>query len=346
MPDDFAFAVGLLLNGKNAQGADSVADRSYFRRSLTNAGGGVTSQAVVSKYGGSALSFPGANPLVCDHYDKLDFSTTDFTVEGWFRFAAGSTATSRVLITKQTDTGFYPWQIVLVAGVGLVFRGFDSGSTLVFSAESSTTPSTEVWHHIAGTRNGSAFTLWFNGVAIATANYASTLRVASDPLSIGAYSNGLFPFSGHIDDLRLTNVVCRYAGPFTPPGELEVPGVLAARPSPRPYRFPSEFSAAAPVLREHDVFRKLEDRFYGGRGRISGTVEIKGTPTNALVRRRVRLVRESDAICIREVWSDPVTGAYLFEHIDPAEKYSLLTYDYTLDKRAVIADNLTPDPMP
>lgn len=90
---------------------------------------------------------------------------------------------------------------------------------------------------------------------------------------------------------------------------------------------------------------KLTDVYYGGRYRIAGTVKIKGTP-DAPVKRRVRLLRDRDGIVIREMWSDPATGAYSFDNIDGSEKYTVISYDYTFNFRAVVSDNLTPEAMP
>ena len=89
----------------------------------------------------------------------------------------------------------------------------------------------------------------------------------------------------------------------------------------------------------------LRMRDFGGPGQIVGTVHVKGVP-NAPVRRRVRLFRDRDAICVGETWSDPATGAYLFVGVDPTEKYTALAYDYERNYRGVVADNLTPDPYP
>lgn len=85
-------------------------------------------------------------------------------------------------------------------------------------------------------------------------------------------------------------------------------------------------------------------RFYGGLGRIDGTVKVDSSPDYP-VHRKVRCFRDRDAVCVGETWSDPVTGEYSFEYVDPAERYTVLAYDYTGAYRAVVADNLTPDPM-
>lgn len=95
-------------------------------------------------------------------------------------------------------------------------------------------------------------------------------------------------------------------------------------PNPAPPRF-----VGAKLIRR--------DYQFGGKGHIAGTVKEKGTPDQPL-QRRVQLYDECSKIMTREVWSDPVTGAYLFENIDPNLTYSIISYDYTGMYRAVIAN--------
>lgn len=89
---------------------------------------------------------------------------------------------------------------------------------------------------------------------------------------------------------------------------------------------------------------RVRDQYWGGRGRVYGTVKIKGTPDYA-VARRVRLFRDRDAVCVGEVWSHPTTGAYEFTHVDETQRYTVISYDYLASFRAVVADNLTPEIM-
>ena len=86
------------------------------------------------------------------------------------------------------------------------------------------------------------------------------------------------------------------------------------------------------------------DTEFGGRGRIYGEVEIKGTP-NVPVARRVRLFDERSGIILAETWSDPTTGAYEFKYLKMGVTYTVVTYDYTNTFRAVAADNLLPEAM-
>lgn len=79
------------------------------------------------------------------------------------------------------------------------------------------------------------------------------------------------------------------------------------------------------------------DYQFGGNGRIAGTVKEKGAPDQPL-QRRVQLYDETSKVMTREVWSDPNTGAYVFENIDPKLTYTIISYDYTGMYRAVIAN--------
>lgn len=83
---------------------------------------------------------------------------------------------------------------------------------------------------------------------------------------------------------------------------------------------------------------------FGGRGVITGTVKVKGTP-NVPTKRRVRLLRDRDFLLVRETWSDPVTGAYAFHEIDERYTYSVIADDYEGNFRAVLADRVVPEVM-
>ena len=79
-----------------------------------------------------------------------------------------------------------------------------------------------------------------------------------------------------------------------------------------------------------------------GIGRVRGTVKQKGTP-DAPVYRKVRLVRERDGVLVRELWSNPITGAYSFDYIDELQTWTVISYDHTGAFRAVVADGQVPE---
>lgn len=90
-------------------------------------------------------------------------------------------------------------------------------------------------------------------------------------------------------------------------------------------------------------YRDLE---FGGVGVIAGTVKRDADPSDLPLKRRVRLHREQDGLLIREVWSDATTGVYSFDWINETWRYTVITYDYEHNYRAVIADNILPEMMP
>lgn len=105
---------------------------------------------------------------------------------------------------------------------------------------------------------------------------------------------------------------------------------LADQPGPYPSRFRSLLSGR-------------RNTYFGGPGVIAGTVKEKGTPDRPLVR-RVQLISENTRVLVAETWSD-ATGDYRFEFIDPAQRYTVVSYDHEHLYRAVIADNLQPQLM-
>jgi hypothetical protein len=96
--------------------------------------------------------------------------------------------------------------------------------------------------------------------------------------------------------------------------------------------------AAVNYYRGQKLWRR--NVYQGGNGRIVGSVAIKGSP-NSPVQRRVRLFNEKTGMLVREVFSDPITGAYEFLYISMDHKYTVMTYDYDNNYRAVAADNIT-----
>lgn len=80
-----------------------------------------------------------------------------------------------------------------------------------------------------------------------------------------------------------------------------------------------------------------------GVGRVHGTVKLKSEPENTPLRRKVWLLRQRDGLKVRETWSDAATGEYEFRYIDELQLWTVISFDHTGDKRAVIADGLVPE---
>lgn len=88
----------------------------------------------------------------------------------------------------------------------------------------STIPAINVWSHIAVVRNGSTWTLYYNGAVAQTATSTITVTSQTGGMYIGYYpyfgGSTAKSFNGYIDEVRITKGVARYTGPFTPPGPM------------------------------------------------------------------------------------------------------------------------------
>jgi hypothetical protein len=218
----------------------------------------------------------------------------------------------------------------------------------------STTPLTlDEWQHVAISHNpDGTLRIFLDGAD----NGVFTTPVSSDPFSgvdfdfsVGGDSFNAAPsFVGQIDEVRVVIGFPQFGGPFTRPtapyanpvrdlsyGSLENPARLPGNPKPA-----ANFKAGP------DNPRIVEfDRNFGGTGMIVGTVKEKSTPTNTPLARKVRLYHEFSGRFVRETWSDSVTGNYAFPNLDRTQRFTVVTYDNVNNYRAVIADNMLPEPM-
>ena len=304
-----------------------------------------------SKYGAACAEFNGVD-------SKLTIGASislpgDFCIECWLntsqdtsslavypRILSGSAVAQatqlqlRIHGSEPIEPGVTPGKFtvytagVLIASLGVVNDG--------------------LWHHIAVDRSGGVIMLFVDGVSQGTAADATTFTFTNGTL-IGSRPDGFGWYQGRIDDFRIT-IASRYSADFTPPGAIEYfnwddPANIAPSTAESytfaPYAPPR--SVHLPTVAPDPISGIRGGTEYGGRGRIVGTVKNKGEPSDTPVYRRVRLFKDRDGQCVAETWSDPVTGAYAFENINPAHKYTALSYDHTGQFRAVVADNLTPE---
>lgn len=207
--------VSLLLHMDGAEGATVFDDRSANPKVVATHGS-VTTTTATSKFGGASMNTQGANRwLTVPHAPELDLSSGDFTIEMWVKPATANS--HRVLYNKANSTGYYASLMTLDNTNRLAFRAYDGTNSLVVNLTGTTVLAVNTWHHVAVTRSGSTFTAWVNGQPEATTSSAATLRSnASDPVTIGAHSDGSYGLDGWIDEVRVSKGVARYGSAFTP----------------------------------------------------------------------------------------------------------------------------------
>ena len=201
----------VLLSGTNTGVQDATGKNDIITY------GSVKTQANTVKYGTGAMYFDGAgnyllnpapaNPLLCSFNGS-------FTIEMWVYLT--STGNQYPIFSgygSSNSQGGIQMSISSGLATGSIYV-----SSTAYNATNSTSIAQTTWTHLALVRNGTTLTLYVNGVggtgvsASGATNYSSSFN-----LYVGQNFSTSYPFTGYIDDLRITNGVARYTSNFTPP---------------------------------------------------------------------------------------------------------------------------------
>lgn len=347
--------VSLLLHMNGADGSTTFTDSSPSQKTVSSAGNAAISTAK-SKWGGASLLLDGFEDyLIAPAHVDFVFGTGDFTVELWINTT--TTTAENVLVDQYY--GGESWQLVVKSGK---LSWYSSGYVL----GGNTAVNNGAWHHVAATRSAGTLRFFVDGVLDGTATL-STNYPHQVVLGIGAQvssRNPTYDFPGYIDELRITKGLARYTASFAPPTAAFLGGgfggstaqrKLGAAQAPAPLILSGGSAGdTIPVLPPDAIHLDRQDangteaQTSTTRYRIPGPrwVKEKTASTNVPLRRRVQLYNQRDSRLVREVWSDPVTGEYSFDNIRGDATYFVIAFDHTGHYRAVIADNLTPEPIP
>src|SRR5262249_52765655 len=149
---------------------------------------------------GSGLYFDGIddNVTVPDS-NSLDLSSS-FTLSAWVNPASTFTDFRSILVKNYS---YYLYASVNgYCGAGNPLGGLEMGASQTVCQPSPLPINT--WTHLAVTYNGSALTLYRNGVAVATSAFSGALSPTTGTLQIGASQFGEY-FKGLIDEVRIYN---------------------------------------------------------------------------------------------------------------------------------------------
>lgn len=187
------------------------------KNNVVTAVGNACINTATKKFGTGSAYFDGAGDfLTIPATTQFSIGTGDFTVECWF-YPIGSSFQGFLFGTGIDNAGTPGWFWVEVRNDQVMFNGYS-----VTSVQALTTISGGAWHHIAITRSTGVLSIYLNGTWIGgNSQHLSSLGVGTH-YSIGAgNSSNSFgtPFSGYIDDFRVTKGVARYTANFTPPTE-------------------------------------------------------------------------------------------------------------------------------
>ncbi len=201
----------LLLQGTNAAIFDNA-----MQNDIETVGTAQINTSVKKFNTGSLYINGSGNRLVLPTYSlPVTFGSGDFTVEAWVYRTVSATQT---IICGQAD-------LATVAGSSFIFQLGSGTSDLYIGATgygaASPSPSLNQWSHVAWVRNSASFKTYLDGVQVGSvavpATGALNVGTATYPTTIGAMATNGNPFTGYIDDFRITKGYARYTANFTPP---------------------------------------------------------------------------------------------------------------------------------
>jgi hypothetical protein len=199
----------LLVNGMNAGAYDATAINNM--ETVGNAQVRFPTPFAPANYYAGTFDGTGDYLTVPDNA-AFSYGTGDFTLE-CFVYASGLGATRRLyyhITTSSTQVTIYQ--------LNTNYVGFyaSNGGTPIIDILSNTLLPANAWTHIAAVRSGSTFTLYQNGVSVATGTSASSMPDPTGVVNIGALDNGGEAWLGYISNVRVVKGTAVYTANFTP----------------------------------------------------------------------------------------------------------------------------------
>ena len=196
-PDPADAKVVMLLSMDNTQFTDTKG-HAIFAQNVTSSAG---------KFGGAA-SFAGVRASYMTSPNSVDFGfgMQDFTMEAWV-----NTSTGGNIVSLRTDgSSVYYSNVMRINGGKLEWSNGQAWHPGKLSVPANS------WAHVAVSRQSGKLRLFVNGVFDTEYNNTTDLGAARMAW-IGVLEDGVIPFNGAIDDLRLTKGVARYTASFAVP---------------------------------------------------------------------------------------------------------------------------------
>lgn len=207
--DAYSGSVISLLHMDGANGSTTFTDQKG--KTWTRAGTAQISTAQ-SKFGGASARFTSAGDYISTSTVAGDsIATGDFTLELFARWNSFG-SDKKYIVCADSVTSYWQFNHFNTTG-----PGFAANTNTIVSQGSNTGWSTGVWYHVAVVRFGNVFTIYRDGVSVASATSAvnighfGTLSIGGTILDAPTSSDAWF------DEVRITKGVARYTGNFTPP---------------------------------------------------------------------------------------------------------------------------------
>lgn len=220
--DPYFSQVSLLLHGDGTNGAtngtflDTTGNYTLTGQNAPTQGSFSPFPVISESYSVEFNAASSDRVLVPDGA-SIEPGASDFTIECWiYPFTLSNAAIAQ----KRTSTSVYGGYNTGIGTNGEVSFVCDSNTSSPWSLvliSSNGVVSTNTWHHCAFTRSGSTWTIWVDGVSVASTTASFTVNDNSSALGIGATSGGTGAFDGLISNFRMVIGTAVYTSAFTPP---------------------------------------------------------------------------------------------------------------------------------
>lgn len=306
--------------------------------------------------GARSVAFSGTGRLWVLGSSQPAFSYSaapDFTVQARVRVTSATSGNRMIAVFGGINSAASVVYMAMDPSTGVLSLVVTGTTTRFVSSPSGLVGAVGVDQHVAATCENGTLRLFVDGILVATVAGANTLQANVSPdLAIGNYSgNAVNTFPGVIDEVGIDHKALYFSN-FTPPAFI-VPQpewqIDAATWAPAAFS-PIAISTASSIALPYGQIKILQptkgrkDYFTGvlgeGVGRVRGFTLDYVNPLNKPYACRVRLVRETDGLVVREQWSK-ADGSYDFQYVDELQSYTVLAYYEAHGKRAVVADGLT-----
>ena len=179
------------------------------KNSITN--NSVTVSDSVYQVGTSSAAFASAAYLNVVGTSNFSYGSGDFTIEFWMRNSVSGVAA--VFIDQRTTGADAAPAIYTVNGTNLAYY-VNAGDQIVASGA---IPSTDTWYFVALSKNSGVTKLYVNGTQVGNTFNDGVSYTSNLPLRLAGSNFGTAPFTGYMQQVRITKGVGRYPNNFTAP---------------------------------------------------------------------------------------------------------------------------------
>lgn len=214
--------VSLLLNADGTDGSTQTSDISSNPKVVTFNGNAKISTEK-SVFGAGSFKFDSSGDYITVP-ESQDFQLTgNFTLESWI-FLNSTTGIQCVISTRRNNNIQHtPVGLFIEDGKLRLVSSNSTNTAYTVNLYSTSTLTSGVWYHIAGTRSGNTWKIFINGVEEGTMISSHTPYVGTGTTNVGGDSNTNY-LNGYLDDVRITKGLARYTSNFSLPQKTHVIG--------------------------------------------------------------------------------------------------------------------------